>query len=322
MFQQILFQKIKKSLPENQSLNEAIAMALDIGYDAAHRRTSDKSKLSFEEGVVLARYFNLSIDGLFENTSKNIVAVEKILAGSSEKDLEDYYRASISSLKPLASKENVEFLYSAKDIPIFYVLENKVLGKFKAYVWLKLLNENFKDVTYEEYRPKESLLDTGLELSRMYDDIRTVEIWDVTTINSLLKQIHFYFKAQQISYESAIELLTNLKDLICKVEKRLKDKDQNYLLYYNELILMGNTVLVKVGYMKSLYVPFTTLSYYVTKDEVTCKVAEKNFKKELNSSKLLNTAGEMEQKSFFNKIYSKIEVLTNLVSTNTNFEFE
>ena len=259
---------------------------------------------------------------MFEFTSKNIVAVEKTLSVSTEAELENYYESSITSLKPLISQSETSILYSAKDIPIFYTLENRILSKFKAYVWLKLLDKNFKDLSYEAYKPKESLLRTGEQLSKLYDDITTIEIWDITTINSLLKQIHFYFKAQQISSDSALEVLSNLKNLVHKVEDKLKSKDQHFLLYYNELLLMSNTVLVKAPSVKSLYVPFTTLSYYLTNDEDTCKEAEANFDKELKSSKLLNTAGEKEQKSFFNKVYGKIEVLSNLISATASFEFE
>ena len=49
MFQKQLLDKLQLELPANTSLNEAIATALDISYDAAHRRSSFKSKFSLEE---------------------------------------------------------------------------------------------------------------------------------------------------------------------------------------------------------------------------------------------------------------------------------
>jgi len=44
-------------------------------------------------------------------------------------------------------------------------------------------------------------------------------------------------------------------------------------MYYNELLLMNNTVMVKTPTVKSLYIPFTILSYYKTSDIYTCSQA-------------------------------------------------
>ena len=40
MFQQELLNNVQQELPENTSLIEAVVQALDISYDAAHRRVS------------------------------------------------------------------------------------------------------------------------------------------------------------------------------------------------------------------------------------------------------------------------------------------
>ena len=77
MLQKVFLEKIEEVLPQNTSLNEAIATVLQISYDAAHRRTSLKSKFSLEECVILARHFNLSLDKLFGMTEKQFVSVEK-----------------------------------------------------------------------------------------------------------------------------------------------------------------------------------------------------------------------------------------------------
>lgn len=88
MFQKVFLEKVEKMLPENNSLNEAVAMALEISYDAAHRRTSLKSKFSLEESIKLARYFNLSLDELFGLTEKQFVSVEKTKEITNEVELQ------------------------------------------------------------------------------------------------------------------------------------------------------------------------------------------------------------------------------------------
>ncbi len=87
MFQEELLQQLQNELPNNSSLIEAVAIALEISYDAAHRRVSLKSKFSLDESIVLAKYYNLSLDRLFETTSINFITVEKTKSISNEKEL-------------------------------------------------------------------------------------------------------------------------------------------------------------------------------------------------------------------------------------------
>ena len=77
MFQKALFDRIAHRLPPEASLIEDVATTLDISYDAAHRRTSLKSKLSLDESVLLARRYHIAMDGLFEVASPHIVSVQK-----------------------------------------------------------------------------------------------------------------------------------------------------------------------------------------------------------------------------------------------------
>ncbi|MGY6647325.1 hypothetical protein [Wenyingzhuangia sp. IMCC45574] len=321
MFQEELLHRIKKQIGDS-SLNEVVAQVLDIGYDAAHRRTSGKSKLSFEEGILLAKHFNLSLDSLFSVSSKQLLTVERTATITKEKELEAYYLSSYESLVPMLHKKDCSVLYSAKDIPIFYTSENALLNKFKTYVWLKILDSDFRDVSFEDYSPKPSLIKAGKKLSSLYNNVNKTEVWDVTTVNSVLKQIHFYFKAEQLTSNSALEVLDGLQHLIATIQDKLKQNDGTFLLYYNEILLMNNTVMVKTPKVKSLYVPFTVLTYFLTKDIVTCNEAEAYFSKELKSSKLLNTAGEKEQNVFFNKMFNKINTLKMLIKATVDFEFE
>ncbi len=322
MFQQEFLDRIKKRLPANSSLIEGVAEALDISYDAAHRRTSLKSKLSLEESMVLARRFHISLDKLQEVTSNDIVAVQKTASITNEEELQKYFERSYTSLSSLKASKEGHLLYSAKDIPLFYLLEGNLLTRFKCYVWLKLLNPNFTDKKFSEFHPNLSLLTSAKELASIYSNLTVSEIWDITTINSTLKQIHFYYEAGLLDIEDALQLCTHLEELISGVAKKVSKNNGTFQLFYNELLLMNNQVLVQTPTQQSLYVPFSMLSYYLTSDPHTCEQAFNYFQKQLEHSKLLNKAGEKEQKTFFNKIYSKINSLKQLLSAVENLNFE
>jgi len=322
MIQTTFIQHLKNELPKNTSIIEAVATALQISYDAAHRRTSLKSKLSLEESVTLANYYNLSLDRLYETTGTQFVSVEKTKHIGHERELQLYFEESYTSLFPLLKQKNSRILYSAKDIPLFYNLNGDMLSSFKYYVWLKLLDSSFQNKSFESFTPSLSLIEAGKKLGSLYKDLITSEIWDITTINSTLKQIHFYFEAGQIEIVNALKMCELLKLLMQSVAKKVFSTNEKFQFYYNELHLMNNNVLVSTPHTQSLYVPFTLLSYYKTSNKQTCKEAEVFLDKQLQNSKLLNTAGEKERNLFFNKIYAKINALQKLIEATQVLDFE
>lgn len=322
MLHKTLLEEIKKVLPANSSLNEVIAIALDISYDAAHRRTSSKSKFSLEEGIILAKYFNISLDSLFGNTEQQFVSVEKTKQITSESELALYFENSYESLLPLLYKKKGMIYYSAKDIPIFYTLSDNKLSYFKIYVWLKLLDKEYRDKSFENFQPALSTMQAAKKLGALYQNIPTTEIWDITTINSTLKQIHFYYKAGQLASETALELCELLKELLHSISLKVISRKTQFNLYYNELLLMNNNVLITSENQQSLFVPFSMLSYYLTSDKVTCNQAKEYFDKQFKHSKLLNTSGEKEQNAFYNKMMCKVDALHQLINAEHILDFE
>ncbi|MEW4924262.1 hypothetical protein [Algibacter sp. 2305UL17-15] len=322
MFQVTFLNYLKEELPKNTSVIEAVATALEISYDAAHRRVSMKSKFSLDECVTLAKYYNLSLDRLFGTTKNQFLSVEKTKHIENEIELNAYFGDSYASLAPVIKHHESRILYSAKDIPIFYNLNGDRLSQFKYYVWLKLLNPKFATTSFETFSPNVSLLESGKQLGNLYKDSNISEIWDITTINSTLKQIHFYYKAGQVTTETTLLLCELLKDLIANISLKTTPNSSKFNMYYNELHLMNNNVLVSIPNSQLLYVPFTLLSYYITSDKQTCKEAELFLNKQLQNSKLLNTAGEKERNTFFNKLYSKIDALSHLIEASELLDFE
>ncbi len=321
MVQSHLLNTIRSIIGDKISLNDIVAEVLDISYDAAHRRTSGKSKLTFEEAILLAKRYHLSLDELTTVTAKNMVAVEKTQGISNEKDLEEYFRNSTTSLLGL-SKLGGKIVYSAKDIPIFYLLQGDILTRFKIYVWLKLLDDSLTSKSFIEYQPSLSLLEEAKRLGKVYKDVPTTEIWDITTINSTLKQIHFYFEAGMLLGDDAILLCNTLKELVPKLLAKLRKSPSELKIYYNELLLMNNQVLVTTKHSTTLYVPFTMLSYFLCADKTTTKQAALYFDKQMKHSKLLNDTSEKEQNRFANKMLKKVTALKNIIEAETLLDFQ
>ena len=89
---------LKERHNQPTSFIDEIASVLDIGYDAAYRRINLKTNLSLEEGVKLAKHFNISLNKLFEVGSQNTLVVEKSPHISNIKNLEAYFDRSIKKI--------------------------------------------------------------------------------------------------------------------------------------------------------------------------------------------------------------------------------
>lgn len=317
-----LFSEITRLLPKEVSLNEAVATVLDISYDAAHRRTSGKSKLSLEEALKLSAHYGCSLDGLQAAGVDHIIPVQKTEIIETAAQLEHYFNQSAASIKQLSAINDSRMYYSAKDIPIFHTLQGGVLTRFKIYVWLRLLSDSYKEVAFENFNLPLKTLEAAKKLGALYQEIPKTEIWDTTTFNSTLKQIHFYFQAGLLDAQTASELCYELQQLLFRIKSRVTATSDQYQLYHNELLLMNNTVLISSSLKKAFYVPFTFLSYFLATDHRTCDQADAYLQKQLKNSIHLNSAGERARNQFYHKIQKRVETLDHLIKAQESIDFE
>ena len=325
--QEYLFKQIRQLIPENKSLAEEIAAVLDIGYDAAYRRINQKTSLSLEEGVQLAKHYRISLNRLFEVGSQNTLLAERSPKIVSEADLESYFTRSIDNLTALTKVKSATVIYSAKDIPVFYTLKDSFITRYKIYVWLKIANKEMtrNKIAFDDFIKTipESLLQAAFELGRMYNFINIVEFWNDNTINGTLEQIIYFFESQLLSKELALEICNDLEDIIHHVEQQTiqqsiinSETNASYMLFKSDLLTMSNIMMVKTPQKNVFFVPYTVLEYLKIEHQDTCRTMEEFFEKQMTNSKLLVHSGEKDRTLFFNKMHGKINRLRDRILLN------
>jgi len=302
--QEILLKAIRKQLSDHTSLISELASVLNISYDAAHRRISQKSKFTIEETVALCGHYKISMDKLFFQDRK--VIVEKTREIHSIEDMIAYFKHSSEKLQLLTSLAETKMYYSAKDIPLFYTADGTLLSKFKLYVWINLLNGNKNQQSFEKFSIDGQLSEYTQTLKKVYESVEVHEIWNDTTINSTLQQILYFFESGLVSFQNAIALYDDLKAIIHKAEKKCLN-DPLYNIYYNELLILNNNVLLTDNKKQSLFIPYTMLGYFITDDSETCSGTLRFFLNQIKNSKSLNVSGTKDRKQFFNKSLHKID---------------
>lgn len=302
--QEHLLKQIRRQLSTSDSLNEIISDVLNISYDAAHRRVSLKSKFTIEETIALCHHFQLSMDTLFGDKTK--VVFEKTKTVASMDDLIDYFKESMQQLKEFKNTQATLY-YSAKDIPLFYTIGGTLLSKFKLYVWLNLLIGKENISPFELFHVAQPLQEFTQQLQGIYSDVAVNEIWNDTTINSTIQQVFYFFESGLLTKENALLMYEDVKKIMADLEEKSSKNQTDYHLYFNELLILNNNVLVSNSEKQKLFIPYTMLGYLITTDTKTTQNASDYFKYQLKNSKSLNLSGTRDRKLFFNKSNQKID---------------
>ncbi len=315
--QDLLLKAIRKELSFKNSINDEIAVVLNISYDAAHRRVSGKSKFSIEETVALANHYTISLDTLF--TKKGNVIVEKTVEIASLKDMLEYFKKSANNIAELTKAQDSVLYYSAKDIPLFYFMDGTILSKFKAYVWLAFLNQKQQTVPFENFVIDESFLEHMQKSKTVYEKVTVKEIWNDTTINSSLQQILYFYEAGLLNFKNAVALCNDLKRILNLIKE--KCNNPNFSIYYNEIILLNNNMLIETNEKLTMFIPYTLLGYFITDNEESCKNVHAFFEQQIDNSKLLNQSGFRDQNQFFNKAVRKIDYYMEKLNNQVDLHF-
>jgi hypothetical protein len=317
--QELFLKAIRQKISTSVSLIDEIASVLEISYDASHRRISQKSKFSIDETVKLADYFNISLDKLFSTKEK--VIVEKTIEITTMKDMLEYFRSSAEQIEILTKNPKTTLFYSAKDIPLFYFMDGTILSKFKAFVWLNLLNSGQKKVSFENFIIEESFSEHMQKLKKVYEKTNVKEIWNDTTINSSLQQILYFYEAGLLNLNSANALCKDLKRIINLIQEKCNNSAVNFAVYYNELILLNNNMLIETEEKLTMFVPYTLLGYFITDNEESCKNVYQFFKQQIQNSKPLKQSGIKEQNLFFNRAIRKIDHYQEKINSDLDLHF-
>ncbi|RXM38050.1 hypothetical protein BOQ62_19160 [Chryseobacterium sp. CH21] len=312
--QKTLFDFLIKESGGKKKLVDIMIEKLALSNDTAYRRISGKSHITLNEGISLASHFGISLDQIHNSGSSNAV-LNKVHDIYNIDDLERYFEFSIRSLQKIKGAPDVEFIYAAKDIPLFYFMKFEHLYKFKIYTWLKLMDADFfsKRVSFEKFEVPANIKEKAQLLPEVYNDVSSTEIWSEVTIHALLEQIIYFHQLDLILTENALDICNEILDMLKQIEEdtineKKGNKEVYFKLYQNDLLIMNNSVFIKSVDQKILFMPYNILSYYYTQDNRVCDNYEKSIKLILKNSELLSTNNK-ERNIFFNKMYKKVEGL-------------
>ena len=175
---------------------------------------------------------------------------------------------------------------------------------------------NFGDVDPEK-------LDIGLKIVELYENVPSQEIWTDSTIYSTLKQIDYYWESGVFeNAEDAIKVCDSLAEVIRSIqkcaEKSVKvevanntesESIKNYELYYSDIEIINNCVLVKLEQSKAVYLSHFSFFTMSTMNDVYAEKTEQWLNVLIKRSLLLSGVAEKQRYQFFKRMFQQIDNL-------------
>jgi hypothetical protein len=322
-----IFQKIIDQLPPHVSLVDEISDFLEISTDSAYRRIRGEKPLSIYEVQKLCEKYRFSVDDL-ASTSINTVTFRTNLLSEEYFNFTDYFKSLLNNIQAISAHEQAEVIFLLNELNLFQLIQVPEICAFKLYYWQK------SNLSFPGYRDKlftfdilnDEIIKLASEITEYYTKLRTIELATEEILISLLKQVLFYneaglFKTKKdakLLCEKLIELVEHLKrqaELGFKFVygKKPVGREGNYLLYYNEIVLIDQIVLVKAGDNESTYITNNGINLLQTYNKAFFEYNYQWCKNLIQKSTLISGTGEKERNKYFIKLYDKIQNLINKI---------
>lgn len=331
-FQLIFLEKVKLKIDEKHSLVDVITDLLEISKDSAYRRMRGDTELSFDETVILANHFRVSLSEVAGHTENSAVFHRQSFIKTLD-NYRDYMKNSLAQLQQIASQKNHMMYYQAKDIPAFYHFALPKMGAFKMYVWLKSVYgiDKINDENYSMSMIPQDLLDLAKQQWEVFSRINTTEIWSETTIRSIANQIEYYYEAGFFSSkEEALDICDEFKMMMKIIYKQALNgrkvhannmevfSSASYSMYFHEILLMDNHILAEIGENNIIYfIPYAGINYLSTADPDLTNDMKEFMTSQIKKSASIDNISEKERNKFFIRIKNKIDQLREkIISTD------
>lgn len=320
--QRDLFQRIKSKLAADASVADEVASLLNISTDSAYRRMRAEKPLSFDELHTLSTHFRISLDELMNINAGSFVFQGNLLNNKSYGG-EAHFKSMVQVLSYFNSFKQKEFYYLCKDVHIFYHFISRDVAAFKYFFWMKTIFEfpefSNKKFSFDSY-PAE-MCATGEKILDLYNQIPSVGFWNVENININIRQVEFYRDSGMFEsdrdvlriYEGWETIIDHLKSQAERGYKyKYGDPDKTPIsplkVYFNEVILGDNSMLVILDGAKSAVISHTVINYMITRDAAFCENKYSYIQRLAKRSTLISEVSEKERSKFFRILKERIQV--------------
>ncbi len=304
----LLFDAIRQQA-HSQSVNwkQEVQQLLGIGRTAMYNRINGTTPLLFEEAILLAQKYNISLDALIHER-KVIIAQHsaQTFENHTEQKIQiiDYLELVVRQFTQIQAPQDMKFYYASNDLPIFYYALSPEVLAFKIFAWGIAMphseqqrQQKFLLQKFTCHNPEFELIQQAL---REYSCYPSIEIWPAKILENTLNQLEFYSRTHRFENPDDIPRIYDaLEALIVKIfneyiatgEKPIANNrccNHDLTVYYNEIIQVNTILLISGTGLSKTYCVFDSPHFLVTEDPWLEKYTLLWFKYLISSSSQLS----------------------------------
>lgn len=319
--QQQLFQLIKTKLPAEASVADEVAKLLNISSDSAYRRLRAEKQITFEELYLLCNNYRISADQLM-NIQTGAFMFQGNFLNPQTYRYDAYLTGVMHTMAYYASFSHKEFYYLCKDAPLFHHWFCRDYAAFKYFVWMGTLiyfpEFRNRKIKLEEYT--DELWDIGQKILGYYSQLNVTEIWNLECLNSTLHQIQYLRDTGKFDTDSdVLKVYEALEKYLDHIEEQAKlgyqfdpndpekKKMGKYEMYFNEIVILDNSMVTVLDNSKMAVVPHTVINYMMTRDIGFCEYHYQYVHNLMRRSTQISEVSEKERGRFFRLLRERIE---------------
>ncbi|MCD4792047.1 MAG: hypothetical protein K8R54_02350 [Bacteroidales bacterium] len=310
--------RIKDIIPEKKSFTDEIADVLGVSSDSVYRRVRGETLLTINEVFQLCTHYNISFD-LFTHNAKNIAFNYEAMGSSA--GFRTYLSSILNDMLQIVRAENKQIIYAAIDIPIFHHFNYPELSAFKMFYWMKAVVNvpSLLDKKFAVAHIQPEFAELGKKIFETYCKIPSIEIWTDETINSLIKQIEFYWDSGNFeSKEDALTVCAQAKNEIETLNKqaevsnkagKLAGGEPNFTLYHSQIEIGNNCIFTKKGDIESIYLSVHTFNKIITGNPGFVADTKLWLENLIKKSNPISGVSQIHRYKFFKRASDKLDKL-------------
>jgi len=314
--------RIKDIIPDSVSFTDELAEVLQLSTDSVYRRLRGETLLNVNEIYQLCTHYRISFD-LFTHQAKNIAFHYDDL--KTPAGFHTYLSTIYNDMKQIAGAKDKQIIYAAIDVPIFHHFKYPELSAFKMFYWMKavvgLPSLDGKKFSVSHVSPEFAKL--GKKIYEIYQNIPSAEIWTDETINSLIKQIEFYwdagyFETQDDALTVCLQAREEIETLNKQAEQSNKkenlSEDGSFMLYHSHIEIGSNCIFTKKGDIESVYLSVHTFNKIVTGNPGFVEDSKAWLENLIKKSDLISGVSQVSRYQFFKRASEKLNRLFEKIS--------
>ena len=308
-----LFELIKQSLREDESMGLVVSDVLSLSTDAVYRRIRQETLMTIEELRKLCIHFDISFDSLMEMKAGSAV-FSYLNLKEGQFTVEKYLEGILNGLSRLKSAKDATIYLSVNNVHFFQALNFPQIIRFRLFFWAKthLMLPEFKTNRFAHEKISNEAFYMGREILSAYNRIPTTEIVDEEMMHGFLKQVLYYLESNLFEDPSYALFLADRVVMLndhymaqAEVGKKFifgneqPSAGNELKVYLTGTVNTDSTILYETSKASGVYLTHNIMNYLHTMDEEYVTDSKRILQRQIENSSPLSEVNAKQRIQYF-----------------------